>query len=196
MDRVSAESRSRDAACCALIAVVAISLSCRRASAQDSALVAGSHIRIESADEKHVQVGTFRELTADSLTFSPGLDTARETIPLARVGKIEVSRSRSGVGSVLKGGAIGAGVGLGAILAISGVCQLTHGDCALGLVIASPFVVGGGFLVGALIGAESHSQGWTRVYPSERRASLLIGPMPHGGLAIGISVPFGSAPSN
>jgi hypothetical protein len=31
------------------------------------------------------------------------------------------------------------------------------------------------------------------VYPQERSASLLIAPMPHGGLAIGVSVSFGEA---
>jgi hypothetical protein len=164
--------------------------------AQDSTIAAGSHIRIQRADEAEIREGTFRAFAADSIRFSPGLDTATETMPLSRVGKIEVVRYRSGAGSVLRGAAIGSGVGLGATLAAAGGCRLVKHDCDLGLVLLSPIVIGTGFLVGALIGADERSEHWSRVYPSDRRASLLIGPMLHGGFALGLSVPFGSAPGS
>jgi hypothetical protein len=172
-----------------------LALALSSAAAQDSALVNGSRIRIESTNERQVLEGTFRSLTPDSLIFSPGLDTSTQTLPLSSVGKIEVSRYHTRVRSVLASAAIGSAVGLGATLAVAGGCQVFHRDCGLGLVFASPFVVGGGFLIGALIGSENRSQHWRQVYPPERSASLSIGPTPHGGLAIGLRVPFGSAPT-
>jgi hypothetical protein len=174
----------------------AIALWSNEIAAQDSTLVEGSHIRIQSADETRSHEGTFRAFTADSIRFSPGLDTATETLPLSRVGRIEVLRYRSGAGSVLKDAAIGSGVGLGATLAFAGGCALTKHDCSLGALFISPLMIGTGFLVGALIGADARSEHWSRVYPSARRASLLIGPMSHGGFALGLSVPFGSAPGS
>ena len=164
------------------------------APAQDSALVAGSRIRIQGADDKQVQEGTFRALTPDSLIYSPGLSTSAQTISLARIGKIEVSRYDLRARSVLADAAIGSGVGLGGSLAIVGGCALFHGDC-LGPILAAPVLIGGGFVIGALIGTQHRSQHWDQVYPQERSASLLICPMPHGGWAIGVSVPFGEAES-
>jgi hypothetical protein len=61
------------------------------------------------------------------------------------------------------------------------------------VILITPVLVGGGFLVGALIGSQNRSQHWDQVYPPERSASLLIGPMSRGGFAIGLSVPFGEA---
>jgi hypothetical protein len=181
--------------CAVIIASAVIGLSSTGIAAQDSTLVEGSHIRIHSADQAQIREGTFRAFTADSIRFSPGLDTATETMALSRVGKIEVIRYSSGAGSVFKGAAIGSGVGLGAILALAEGCKLTnHGECSIGFVLISPIIIGTGFLVGALIGAEEHTEHWSRVYPSERRTSLFIGPMPNGRFALGLNVPFGGPP--
>ena len=97
--------------------------------------------------------------------------------------------------SILTDAAIGSAVGLGGTLAIAGGCAVFHGDCGLGLILITPALMGGGFLVGALIGSQNRSQHWDQVYPQERSASLLIGPMPHGGWAVGVSVPFDEAGS-
>jgi hypothetical protein len=178
-----------------LLTSTAIAISSSGAAAQDTTLVSGSHIRIQSADEAQIREGTFRAFTADSIRFSPGLDTATESIALSRVRRVEVIRYSSGAGSVFKGAAIGSGVGLGATLALAAGCKyIQHDECSIGYVLISPILVGTGLLVGALIGADKRSEHWSRVYPSERRASLLIGPMPHGEFALGLSVPFGSAP--
>jgi len=163
------------------------------AAAQDSALTAGSRIRIQSADDKQIHEGTFRALTPDSLIYSPGLATSIESLPLSSVGKIEVSRYNLKA-PVLTDAAIGAGIGLGGTLAIGGACAVFHSDCYV-LILAAPALIGGGFLAGALIGSQNRGQHWDQVYPSERSASLLIGPMPHGRFAFGMSVPFGSAPT-
>jgi hypothetical protein len=193
---IGAASFSRQFVRLTIFTLAAIALWSSEIAAQDSTLTAGSHIRIQRVDEAQIREGTFRAFTTDSIRFSPGLDTATETMPLSRVGKLEVVRYQSGVGSVLKGAAIGSGVGLGATLAAAGGCRLVKRDCDLGLILVSPIVIGAGFLVGALIGADERSEHWSRVYPSDRRASLLIGPMPHGGFALGLSVPFGSAPGS
>jgi hypothetical protein len=178
-----------------LLTSTAIAISSSGAAAQDTTLVSGSHIRIQSADEAQSREGTFRAFTADSIRFSPGLDTAMETIALSRVRRIEVIRYSSGAGSVFKGAAIGSAVGLGATFALAEGCKvIQHDECSIGYVLISPILIGTGLLVGALIGADARPEHWSRVYPSERRASLLIGPMPHGEFALGLSVPFGSAP--
>jgi hypothetical protein len=178
-----------------LIAAIAIMLAVNSARAQDSVLTPGSQIRIQSSDEKQVHEGTFRALTADSLLYSPGLATSIQSIPLASVGKIEVSRYNLRARSVLTDAAIGSAVGLGGTLAVAGGCAVFHGDCGVAVILITPVLIGGGFLVGALIGSQNRSQHWDQVYPPERSASLLIGPMPHGGFAIGLSVPFGEAGS-
>jgi hypothetical protein len=191
MNNALYESR-RATYCAPMIAAIAMMLVVRCVQAQHSALVAGSRIRIQGADEKQVQEGTFRALTPDSLTYTPGLSTSTRTIPLSRVGKIEVSRYNLRARSVLGDAAIGSAVGLGGTLAIAGGCAVFHGDC-LGLILAAPVLIGGGFVIGAVIGSQNRSQHWDQVYPQERSASLLIAPMPHGGLAIGVSVSFGEA---
>jgi hypothetical protein len=179
-----------------IIASAAIALSSNGAAAQGSTLAAGSHIRIQSTDDAQTREGTFRAFTADSIRYSPGLDTATETLPLSRVGRIEVLRSRSGAGSVFKGAAIGSGVGLAATLALAEGCKVIKhdDDCGIGFVLLSPIIIGTGLLVGALIGADESTEHWSRVFPSRRNTSLLIGPMLHGRFAVGLSVPFGSAP--
>jgi hypothetical protein len=186
--------RLRSIARAVSIAFAAITSWSSTAAAQDSALTAGSRIRIQSADDKQLHEGTFRAMTPDSLVYSPGLATSIESIPLASVGKIEVSRYNHKARSVLTDAAIGTAIGLGGTLAIGGGCAVFHSDC-FELIFAAPALIGGGFLAGALIGAQDRGQHWDQVYPPERSASLLIGPMPHGGIAIGLSVAFGSAPT-
>jgi hypothetical protein len=180
---------------CELVLFAAIALASPGAAAQDSALAPGALIRIQSADEKQFHEGTFRALTPDSLVYSPGLATSARSMPLSMIGRIEVSRYDLRTRSVLRDAAIGSAVGLGGTLAIAGGCFLFHSDCGLGLILATPVLIGGGFLVGALIGSQDRTQHWDQVYPPPRSASLLIGPMPRGGFAIGVTVPFGEAAS-
>ena len=176
------------------IASVTIALCSGAAAAQDSTLENGARIRIQSSNEKQMLEGTFRSFSADSVIFSPGLDTSKQALPLSRVGKIEVSRYNLRARSVLTDAAIGTAVGLGGTIAIAGGCVLFHGDC-LGLVFGAPIMIGGGFVIGALIGSQHRSEHWYQVYPRERSANLLIGPAPRGGMLVGMSVPFGSAPT-
>jgi hypothetical protein len=178
-----------------LVLFAAIVLASPGAAAQDNALTPGALIRIQGADEKQFHEGTFRALTPDSLIYSPGLATTTRSMPLSLIGRIEVSRYDLRARSVLRDAAIGSAVGLGGTLAMAGGCWVFHSDCGLGLILVTPALIGGGFLVGALIGSQDRSQHWDQVYPPERSTSLLIGPMPRGGFAIGLSVPFGEAGS-
>jgi hypothetical protein len=178
-----------------LVFFAAMALGSPGAAAQDSALAPGALIRIQGADEKQFHEGTFRALTPDSLIYSPGLATSTQSMPLSMIGRIEVRRYNIRARSVLRDAAIGSAVGLGGTLAVAGGCLAFHKDCGLGLILVTPALVGGGFLVGALIGSEDRSQHWDQVYPPERSASLLVGPMPRGGFGIGLSVPFGEAAS-
>jgi hypothetical protein len=181
----------------ALRVSIALVLLSARAAAQDSALVDGAHIRIESADEKHAREGTFHALTADSLVYSPGLDTSKKSIALAQVNRIDVSRPNNGAGSVFKGAARGTLVGLGVTAGFIGACHFSSNDlCGVGAILAAPVFIGSGLLIGALLGSQVEGDHWTRVYPPDRRASLLIGPTSRGGFIVGLSVPFGSAPAN
>ena len=178
---------------CGLVLVAGVALVSPAVAAQDSALAPGAQIRIQGTDGKQLEEGTFRALTSDSLTYSPGLATSSQSIPLARVGRIEVSRYDLKARSVLTDAAIGSAVGLGGTLAIAGGCLVFHSDCGWGFILATPVLIGGGFLVGALIGSQHRSQHWDQVYPPERSASLLLGPAPRGGVLMGVSIPFGGA---
>jgi hypothetical protein len=178
----------------ALVILVLIALVSTRSAAQDDALVYGSHIRIHAADERQVREGAFRSLTNDSITYSPGLDTTTETLPLAVVRRVEVSRGMTSVGSTLKGGAIGTLAGAAASGVLIYRCNHGGGElCGLGVAIATPFLLGGGLLVGALVGSGSHTEKWSRVYPRDHDVSLLVGPSAKGGMTVGLSVSFGSA---
>lgn len=176
-----------------LVFFAAMALGSPGAAAQDGALAPGALIRIQGADGKQFHEGTFRALTPDSLIYSPGLATSTQSMPLSMIDRIEVRRYNLRARSVLRDAAIGSAVGLGGTLAVAGGCLAFHKDCGLGLILVTPALVGGGFLVGALIGSEDRSEHWDRVYPPERSASLLVGPMPRGGFGIGLSVPFGEA---
>jgi hypothetical protein len=193
-NHISGEARHRCVARAALIVSASIALWSGAAAAQDNTLENGARIRIQSSNEKQVLEGTFRSFSGDSVIFSPGLDTSKQALSLSRVGKIEVSRYNLRARSVLADAAIGSAVGLGATLAIAGGCGIFHGDC-LGLIFAAPAMIGGGFLIGAVIGSQNRSEHWYQVYPQERSANLLIGPSARGGVLVGLSVPFGSAPS-
>jgi hypothetical protein len=178
----------------ALAVFALFALAARGVVAQDDAITYGTHIRIQAADERQVREGAFRSLTSDSISFSPGLDTSTQTLPLSRVRRIDVSRGMSSTGSAFKGGAIG--VLLGAAIVGGMVYRCNHGGnelCGLGVALATPVLVGGGLLVGVLVGRGSHKEKWSRVYPRDHDVSLLVGPSVRGQMSVGLNLSFGSA---
>lgn len=177
-----------------LAVLLLLALSSRQLTAQDEAITYGTHIRIQASDERQVREGAFRSLTSDSISFSPGLDTSVQTLPMSRVRTIEVSRGMSSTGSTVKGGAIG--VLLGAAVSGAMLYRCDHGGnelCGVGVALATPVLVGGGLLAGVLIGRGSHKEKWSRVYPRDHDVSLLVGRSAHGGMSVGLTFSFGSA---
>jgi hypothetical protein len=73
-------------------------------------------------------------------------------------------------------------------------CHFNNHDssCGLGFYVAAVPATVLGFLTGALIGHSQYTEHWGRVYDRSQSTSLLIGPAPHGQLAVGLSIPFGS----
>jgi hypothetical protein len=178
----------------ALPVLALFALSSSAIASQDEAIVYRTRIRIQTADERELREGTFQSMSGDSISFSPGLDTSTQTLPLSRVRQIEVSRGMSSTGSKLKGGAIG--VLLGAAVSGAMLYRCDHGGnelCGVGVALATPVLIGGGLLAGVLIGAGSHKEKWSRVYPRDHDVSLLVGPSAHEGVIVGLNVPFGSA---
>jgi hypothetical protein len=178
----------------ALATLALLALSSRAIAAQDDAIAYGTHIRIQAIDERRVREGAFRSQTSDSISFSPGLDTSVQTLPMSRVQRIDVSRGMSSAGSAFKGGAIG--VLLGAAVSGAMLYRCDHGGnelCGLGVALATPVLIGGGLLVGVLVGRGSHKEKWSRVYPRDHDVSLLVAPSPRGGMSVGLDVSFGSA---
>ncbi len=146
--------------------LAALAAGSTRAAAQSDTHVYGTRIRIETLDEKHAHEGTFGQLTTDSITFSPGLDTTKQAIPLGRVRRIDVSRPNAGGHSVIKGAAIASGVGLAAIIVIGVACHLGSDEtCAPGLYAIGPAMLVAGALIGGLTGAGREGEHWSRVYP-------------------------------
>jgi hypothetical protein len=122
-----------------LVVLALMVLSSRTVAAQDDAITYGTHIRIQADDERNVREGAFRSLTSDSISFSPGLDTSTQTLPLARVKRIEVSRGMSSTGSTFKGAAIGAAAGAVVVGAMAMRCHDSgSADCGIGVALTSP----------------------------------------------------------
>jgi len=98
-------------------------------------------------------------------------------------------------GHILRGAAIGTGVGIGvAVLYTAGDCLgHPHGSggyaCETDLWLGVPLGAVG-FLTGAILGREHKSENWQRIYERSKTTSLRIGPT-RGRFAIGISSPFG-----
>ena len=66
-------------------------------------------------------------MTADSITFRPGLSTSMMTMSMDSVWAVDVSDGfHARLGHVLRDGAIGAGIGIGVAVAITAADCLTH----------------------------------------------------------------------
>jgi hypothetical protein len=111
---------------------------------------------------------------------------------------VDVSRGIHGdMGVVVRDAAIGTGLGIASAAAITGVSCVLPGNsgdgppCVIGFIVLGPALGLVGLVVGGWIGADHRVERWERVYDREQTTSLLIGPTPRGGIAIGLSVAFG-----
>jgi hypothetical protein len=164
------------------------------------AALPGSRVRIVPANGGTRKEGTLVVMTNDSLSYRPGVSGAMLTMSMDSVRTVFVSDGlRSRTGHTLRFGLIGAaiGFGLGAIIT-AGSCVENAGKpqllpCNTGYVLLGVPLAAAGFLGGALIGRAHKSDRWERVYDRSQSTSLIVGPSPRGGLALGLSIPFGSA---
>jgi hypothetical protein len=103
-------------------------------------------------------------------------------------------------GAVLKGAGIGLALGVGvAVLATSLGCASNRASgegpalCEVGYVLFGiPAGIVGAF-AGAHVARNHKREQWERQFDRDRVTSFRIGPTQHHGVAIGVSIPFGSA---
>jgi hypothetical protein len=164
------------------------------------AALPGSRVRIVPVSGDTRKEGTLVVMTTDSLSYRPGVSDAMLTMSMDSVRTVFVSDGlHSRTGHTLRSGLIGAaiGFGLGAIIT-AGSCVEDAGKpqllpCNTGYVLLGVPLAAAGFLGGALIGRAHKSDKWERVYDRSQSTSLIVGPSSRGGLALGISIPFGSS---
>jgi len=138
------------------------------------------------------RVGVVQRVTNDSITLD-WTAGARETLPLHRVSRLEVSDGRGsfvgrgmGVG-LLGGGAVGAVYG--GVIASGG-----GDDVSPALVVAATTITGGlvGSAIGGLVGAVGRRERWTRVRLEQPLRGVSItpqaGPTHAGHARIGMHV--------
>jgi len=179
------------------LATIVFALVSSAIGARAQAVAPGSHVRIVHVSKGNRAEGSFVTMTADSLTYRPGLATSMVTISMDSVAAVDVSDGfHTRPGHILRGAAIGTGVGIGvAVLYTAADCMgHPHGSggypCETDLWLGVPLGAVG-FLAGAIFGHEHKSENWQRIYERSKTTSLLIGPRPRGGFAIGFSMPFG-----
>lgn len=136
----------------------------------------GDRVRVttyQMASSGERQVGVLQQMFRDSVTVD-WASGARETFPLHRVRRLDVSEGRgSFVGLGMVGGFLGGAV-TGAVV---GTASWDGTDSYRGLAVAASSVVGAlvGTVAGGLIGAVGRRERWARVqleYPL-RRVSVM-----------------------
>jgi hypothetical protein len=192
--------RDRSAFTCALL--LAMAFTSPNAGAQNIPL--GSHVRVFPLAGAEPSEGTLAAMSPDSLSVRLGMsESLLKTIPMDSVRAIDVGKGvRARHGAVLKGAGIGLVLGAGvAVLATSMGCasdrasDLGQLQCDLGYVLFGiPAGIVGAF-AGAHVAKNHKSEQWERIFDRDRMASLLLGPTQHHGVALGMSIPFGSGQS-
>jgi hypothetical protein len=169
-------------------AVVMLPLESTAAQTLPSAVGAGARVRVrvDSPPPQRTMTGTVRTLTAHTLTLAPSGGGADAHIPVAAIGKLEVSRGRGIVASHVIIGAV-AGAAAGGLLAGAASSCGTDPWCRFWRSLA---VLGGGGLggvVGAGVGALVKGEKWMTV-PVEHRVTLA--PVARGGVGVALTVQF------
>jgi hypothetical protein len=155
----------------------------------------GSHVRVLPLPGGTRLEGSLVIMTDDSISVRPGISDEMITVPMNSVRTVDVSdglHSRADV--IVRDGAIGLAVGVGGmLLSRKPACGSTNNDCSLSFELLAFPVGAAGLLAGILIGRSQKSEHWSRVYERSQNTSLLVGPSSHGGVAIGLSIPFGGS---
>ncbi|HEY9448697.1 MAG TPA: hypothetical protein VIQ74_07345 [Gemmatimonadaceae bacterium] len=153
----------------------------------------GARIRVLRAGDRVPQEATLVAFGRDTMIVQLGGCCAVDTIPIASLAAVDVSRGMGVSESrVLGGMAFGliAGVGAGWAIGVLGCRAPNAGEfCVLGIPYWATILGAGGLAAGALWGMESKTERWDRIYPP-RRASLFVSPSKDRGFAIGVVIPL------
>jgi hypothetical protein len=135
--------------------------------------------QMASAGERHV--GVLHQVFGDSVTVD-WTSGVRETLPLHRVSRLEVSDGR---GSLIGPGMVAGFLGGAVIGGVAGAASSEVSDPFRGLGVAASTVVGAlvGTVSGGLVGAVSRRERWTRVRLDQplRRVTITPHVLPIGG---------------
>jgi hypothetical protein len=164
------------------------------APARAQVATAGSRVRITPMGTDTRTEGLLAASTPDTISVHPGLGGPLVSVPMDRVRAIDQSEGiHSSFGTVMKDAGIGTAIGIGAVALVgTAVCHVSHDDlCGLYAVVLGVPAAAAGFVIGALVGRGDRHETWRRVYERPQSTSLLIGPAPRGGVAVGLSIAFG-----
>jgi len=145
---------------------------------------AGDRVRVttyQMASSGERQVGVLQRVLRDSVTVD-WASGVRETLPLHRVSRLEVSDGR---GSFIGLGMVAGFLGGAVVGGVAGAASSDAGDSYRGLAVAASSVVGAlvGTVSGGLVGAVGRRERWTRVRLEQplRRVTMTPHVLPIGG---------------
>lgn len=175
--------------------IVAVTVLCTSHSAQAQTTVAdsGSRIRIAVAEDREKATGTLVSISADTLVYLPEFRTARTAVAMSKVQSLEVGSGIHGSGTaVVVGAGLGglAGVGITALLVAGSQNGGDGPPASLALVPIGAILFVGGMAAGALIGSHHTTEIWSPICPASGDLGVLVGLRAHGGLTIGLTMPF------
>lgn len=153
----------------------------------------GARIRVLRAGDRVPQEATLVAFGRDTIIIQSGGCCVVDTIPIASLAAVDVSRGMGvDTGRLLGGMTFGLMAGAGAGYAVGALgCRVSDAGelCGLGAMKWMMILGAGGVVAGALWGAESEPERWERIYPPGR-ASILVAPSSNRGFAIGVVIPL------
>jgi hypothetical protein len=174
------------------VAMTAVLLVPRNASAQLTGVTPGTRVRITAPGYDITnRPGMIVRVSPDSLTIDFSGRTPPVTVPIERLSRVEVSTGRRSGAGLARGAGIGFLVGAAIGSAIVAAREAHHScdDCAVGYLI----VGGGGGVAGAvfggLIGLAKAPDRWVEV-PLRQQSSASRALQPARTTRVGFSIPF------
>jgi len=141
-------------------------------------------VQVDSPPPARTIVGTFRGLTADTISLSPSNGGARQRIPTSTIGRLEVSTGRGIVASHVIIGTLGGAFAGGLIAGATSSCAKDQWVCLQGLAIAGGVMLGGA--AGAVTGLLIKGEHWKTV----PLTSVAVFPVPNHGMGVAVRVEF------
>jgi len=141
-------------------------------------------VQVDSPPPPRTIVGTFRGLTADTISLSPSNGGAWQRIPTSSIGRLEVSTGRGIVASHVILGTLGGAFAGGLIAGATSSCAKDQWLCFQGLAIAGGVMLGGA--AGAVTGLLIKGEHWKTV----PLPSVAVFPVPNHGVGVAVRVEF------